>query len=105
DHRLRKAPSEIGGVAAQLAEAVVNGRSGQDAWISECAKDLLANKGKAVVVAGYRQPAAVHALAHAMNAALGAEGNTVTWMPIPEGVNEGTIEDLAKALNAGQVQT
>jgi molybdopterin-containing oxidoreductase family iron-sulfur binding subunit len=105
DHRLRVAPSQIGATAAALAEAIVNGRASNDKWIAECAKDLVANKGKALVVAGYRQPAAVHALAHAMNAALGAEGNTVTWMPMPEGVNEGTIEDLTKALNAGQVQT
>jgi molybdopterin-containing oxidoreductase family iron-sulfur binding subunit len=105
DHRLRKAPSEIGAIAAQLAEAVVNGGTAQDPWVAGCANDLRDNKGKAVVVAGYRQPAAVHALAHAMNAALGAEGNTVTWMPIPEGVQEGTIQDLANALNGGQVQT
>jgi MoCo/4Fe-4S cofactor protein with predicted Tat translocation signal len=105
DHRLRIAPSQIGAIAAALAQALVSGSNSNDKWITECAKDLLAHKGKAVVVAGYRQPAAVHALAHAMNAALGADGNTVTWMPIPEGVNEGSIEDLAKALNAGQVQT
>ncbi|HUS37790.1 MAG TPA: 4Fe-4S dicluster domain-containing protein, partial [Verrucomicrobiae bacterium] len=105
DHRLRRAPSEIRAIAAQFAQQIVNGQASPDAWIDACAKDLLANKGKALVVAGYRQPAAVHALAHAMNAALGAEGNTVTWMPIPEGVQEGTIEDLAKALNGNQVQT
>jgi len=65
---------------------------------------LLANKGKALVVAGYRQPSAVHALAAAMNKALGADGNTVTWMPLPD-VAEGSIQQLAQSLNAGQVQT
>src|SRR5207237_1255155 len=65
DHRLRKAPSEIGAMAGALAEAIVNGANANDKWIAECAKDLLAHKGKALVVAGHRQPASVHALAHA----------------------------------------
>jgi MoCo/4Fe-4S cofactor protein with predicted Tat translocation signal len=105
DHRLRRAPSEIPAIAAAFADAIANGGSSNDKWIAECAKDLLENKGKAVVVAGYRQSALVHALTHAMNSALGAEGSTVTWMPLPDGVNEGTIQDLAQALNGGQVQT
>src|SRR5207302_801268 len=46
-------------------------------WISECAKDLAANKGRSLVVAGYRQPMTVHLLAHAINNALGNVGQTV----------------------------
>jgi len=42
------------------------------------AKDLSVNKGAAVVISGERQPPAVHALAHAINAALGGLGNTFT---------------------------
>lgn len=105
DHRLRIAPSAIPAKAAELAARIVNGTASNDKWVEECAKDLLANKGKVLVVAGYRQPASVHALAHAMNAALEADGNTVTWMPSPAGVVEGTIFDLAQALNGGQAQT
>jgi Fe-S-cluster-containing dehydrogenase component len=41
------------------------------------ARDLLKHKGRCVVVAGYAQPPAVHALAHAMNQALGNVGETV----------------------------
>jgi hypothetical protein len=43
------------------------------------AKDLVANRGNVLVVAGQRQPIEVHLLAHAINSALGAIGNTVTF--------------------------
>ena len=39
----------------------------------------MANRGESLVVAGYRQPLAVHLLAHAMNAALGNIGKTVSF--------------------------
>jgi len=79
--------------------------SGVDAkWITECAKDLRAHAGKCVVLAGQRQPLAVHALAHAMNAALGNVGKTVVFhdCPVPQ---EGSIGELAKALTGGEVTT
>ena len=89
DHRLRVAPSFI----KQFAEAVLSkvyGTTNQDAggvdpdWIAECAKDLIANRGNVLVVAGQRQPVEIHLLAHAINSALGAIGNTVTLVPATE---------------------
>ena len=92
DHRLRVPPSAVLPVAAALAAEVIPQGGGELAgalaalgkpagvdpkWISECAKDLLAHQGNCVVVAGQRQPLAVHLLAHAMNAALGNLGKTV----------------------------
>src|SRR5208282_3931622 len=50
-------------------------------WIVECAKDLEANKGQSLVVAGHRQPLVVHLMAYAMNYALGNIGKTVTLLP------------------------
>ncbi len=97
DHRLRVSPSAVLAVAAALAAEVVPESGGQLAaavaglgkpagvdpkWISECAKDLRAHAGNCLVVAGQRQPLAVHALAHAMNAALGNVGKTVV---VPRG--------------------
>ena len=79
DHRLRVAASLI----PQVAAAFYSGVTGQplaipggvDAkWITECAKDLIANRGNALVVAGQRQPMEVHLLANAINATLGAIG-------------------------------
>src|SRR5262245_24452752 len=43
------------------------------------ARDLAAHRGAGLVVAGDAQPPAVHALAHAMNAALGNIGKTVVY--------------------------
>ena len=119
DHRLRVAPSVVLSVAAALAAEIVKegggefraalARFGQPAgvdpkWISECAQDLVAHAGNCVVLAGQRQPLAVHLLAHAINVALGNVGKTVVFhdAPAPE---EGSIADLGAALNAGEVAT
>ncbi|MGL6097622.1 MAG: hypothetical protein ACRC7O_17710, partial [Fimbriiglobus sp.] len=50
-----------------------------ESWIKPLAADLKANAGKAVVVAGDEQPAAVHQIAWAINQAIGAIGKTVTF--------------------------
>jgi molybdopterin-containing oxidoreductase family iron-sulfur binding subunit len=101
DHRLRIPSNAIAQVAEALA-AEVNGRSGSplpagvdSKWISECAKDLAANKGQCLVVAGHRQPFAVHMLAHGINAALGNVGKTVVLHEV-EDMGEGDISDFVK---------
>jgi len=73
-------------------------------WISECARDLVASRGKVLVVAGQRQPMTVHMLAHTINDALNSIGRTVTFVAAPE-KSGGSLADLAKLLNDGQVET
>jgi len=121
DHRLRVSSGQVLTVAARLAVEILKQRGGFDEinsavqslagsalanekWIVECAKDLLANPGKGLVLVGQRQPLAVHLVANALNAALGNAGKTVVFNVVPE-AKEGTISDLAQALNAGQVDT
>jgi MoCo/4Fe-4S cofactor protein with predicted Tat translocation signal len=117
DHRLRVPTSGVGPVAAALAAQVTQdgairalaGRLPLPAgvkpeWIAECARDLLAHPGAALAVAGHRQPLAVHCLAYAINAALGSLGKTVLFHEAPQ-PKEGTLTDLAQALNAGEVET
>jgi MoCo/4Fe-4S cofactor protein with predicted Tat translocation signal len=118
DHRLRLAPSALLPLAAALAAEITRQArvnipgldkipkpAGVDAkWISECATDLFQNRGRSLVVAGYRQPMAVHLLAHAMNAALGNLGQTVVFHSVQDTKEEGMAE-LAQALRAGQVNT
>ena len=119
DHRLRIPTSAVAGVAARLATEILTKAGNADLaaalrpladsvkeherWIVECAQDLIANLGQAVVLAGHRQPLAVHVLAQAMNAALGAVGKTVVLREA-QPAGEGTIAQLAQALNGGQVQ-
>jgi MoCo/4Fe-4S cofactor protein with predicted Tat translocation signal len=111
DHRLRVPTSSVAAVAAAIAKAsgVASApnlplpKSVDPKWIAECAADLAANKGSSLVLAGYRQPPAVHAMAAAINAALGNVGQTVTYRE--GGPQLGRLGDLAQLLNAGQVNT
>jgi molybdopterin-containing oxidoreductase family iron-sulfur binding subunit len=91
DHRLRVAASTIGQIAGFTAAShfSIPGSSGAfngdfSKWIEECAKDLKAVGKDALVVAGQRQPIEVHLLTLAINSALGAIGNTVTFVPASE---------------------
>ncbi|MBP7950101.1 MAG: TAT-variant-translocated molybdopterin oxidoreductase [Verrucomicrobiales bacterium] len=114
DHRLRVAPSQIFRLAAELASLLgaapaLAGNELPNAkvskpWVEEVAKDLLASKGKAVVVAGQGQPVEVHLLVAAMNQALGAVGSVIE-LKQGEKDEAGTLSDLAKALESKEITT
>ena len=113
DHRLRLASSHLlafaGALAAQVTgdksfAALAQGLDVKPEWIAECANDLAANKGESLVIAGAHLPAAVHAVAYAINAALGNLGRTVEFVDAaPSGA--ASLTDLAAAIRAGSVQT
>lgn len=118
DHRLRVKPSDVIKVAAQVASFIITGgelgsalktlAQGSPApakWAEECANDLAAKKGEAVVLAGYAQPLAVQLIALALNEALGAIGKTVELHKAEQPADTGSILDLAAALKAGGVDT
>jgi MoCo/4Fe-4S cofactor protein with predicted Tat translocation signal len=90
DHRLRIPASAIVQFGFALLAEIDSSRASSpfsktveidSQWIKECANDLKAAGGKALVVAGQRQPPDVHWVAHAINSALGAVGSTVTLLP------------------------
>ena len=86
DHRLRVAASLIGEIAAAISATIshsaVTVPAGVSAeWIAECAKDLMANRRKAMVVVGQRQPLEVHLLAQQINMSLGAFTGPITLLP------------------------
>ena len=58
-------------------------------------KDLKRAGARALVIAGESQPPAVHALAHAMNEALGAVGTTVTYTAPAEAAPVGETAALS----------
>ena len=94
DHRLRVPASQIGAFALALADEVAV-QTKDDAlakmlaaapksqvkfkpeWIKVSVEDLVANKGRSLVLVGSRQPAAVQAIGFAINAALGNLGKTI----------------------------
>jgi molybdopterin-containing oxidoreductase family iron-sulfur binding subunit len=77
------------------------------AWMEQMADDLLAHRGRSLVLAGERQPPNVQALALRMNSALGNVGTTLTFAPLDEAARPSTpaLADLTEAMRAGQVQT
>ncbi|MBI1899079.1 MAG: TAT-variant-translocated molybdopterin oxidoreductase [Acidobacteria bacterium] len=110
DHRLRMRSSEVVELARALAAAVAGlSASGPHAKVAAViAKDLNAHRGRSLVVAGPRQPAEVHALAYAVNQALGNIGQTVTFVQGPAGGNARpqleALRALAGEMSRGEVE-
>ena len=116
DHRFPTKASSIDSLARALAQAVgVPGVTGQTTeenakWISEIAKDLVANRGNVLVVAGSHQPPAVHAIAFAINSFLGSVGpQSATSFHLPvvgnRAPNEASLRTLVDEMNGERVQT
>jgi MoCo/4Fe-4S cofactor protein with predicted Tat translocation signal len=99
----RLAPPEAG--AANLAGAGVPGVDSR--WIDALAKDLLANRGKGLIVAGERQPAAVHAAVCALNTYLGNTGSTVSYYETKDAAlpSVSSLASLVSAMQSGTITT
>ena len=97
DHRLRVQASLIAGIAAAISATVSHSKvtlpAGVDAaWVTECAKDLMANRRKAMVVVGQRQPLEVHLLAQQINMSLGAFTGPISLQPVAANTAHGLNE-------------
>jgi MoCo/4Fe-4S cofactor protein with predicted Tat translocation signal len=109
DHRYPVRGGEVDAWAGELAAALgVGGAQGGGKYmeVAAIARDLQAHKGSSIVIAGDHQPAHVHALAHAMNQALGNAGKTVTYTDPIEGnaIDQQTsLQELVADMNAGKV--
>lgn len=117
DHRLRLRSSDVKEFAADLAALLkVGGNSLKEfgkqegskrgELLSSIAKDLDAHRGNCLVVAGGRQPAAVQALAHLLNQALGNVGTTVAYYKSPNANPKpqlDALKELAGELSGGKV--
>jgi MoCo/4Fe-4S cofactor protein with predicted Tat translocation signal len=112
DHRMPTAASEVHHIAEMLDKFVEQGHPASvpstqgEEFIAAVANDLNARRGSSVVIAGDHQPAAVHALAHAINEKLGNVGKTVFYTdPVDANpINQAeSIKDLVADMRAGKV--
>jgi len=127
DHRLRIKSSEVGAfafaLARQLATAhgvalpadVVSALDGfkgtqfetKKKWVAAVAKDLANAKDGALLVAGWNQPASVHAVVNLINQALGAVGTTVSFVKPFDESAEGpaSLAALTESITKKEVDT
>jgi molybdopterin-containing oxidoreductase family iron-sulfur binding subunit len=115
DHRLRVAPGQVLLVAGQIArELGLEQAKGVElitdarlmSWIKPLVEDLKAHTGKSMVLAGSRQPAAIHHLAMAINLALGNTGQGKPLATVRTDAAElGSLAALTADIDAGEVET
>jgi len=135
DHRIAMPPSHIPAFAVALARRLMAVGGGADssqlgaalgrvaipsgitidaAFVEALAKDLLTDEagasraGKTLVLAGPTQPAAVHALCIAINAALGNLGKTVNYLAMSaDEASDGLagLASIAQGIADGRVST
>jgi MoCo/4Fe-4S cofactor protein with predicted Tat translocation signal len=112
DHRARIRPSLIEDFARQLLAQVSNSSattqpSNDVPFADALVKDLLANRGASIIIAGESQPPIVHALVHSLNDALGNVGQTVIYTdPISvTAADDSSLATLTADMQAGSVDT
>lgn len=115
DQRLAVRSSRVASVALAIGRALglplaqpVGLSTSASRWIETCASDLRQSEGRSLIVVGDAQPPEVHALAHAMNHALGSAGSSVSYSaPVgatPTSQTE-SLRALTSAIAAGYVDT
>ena len=116
DHHLRMRASDIEGFARALARelgvstvaAPASTLNAPPGLIPALARDLKQHPGATLVIAGDQQPPIVHALAHAINQALGNFGKTVYFtdpIEVSPANQWDSIGQLAADIRAGSVTT
>jgi molybdopterin-containing oxidoreductase family iron-sulfur binding subunit len=115
DHRLAIRADHGLPFAQALAAAVMGGVAPAselakdkkvERFIAVLAEELKQNRGRAVVLAGRRQPPEVHAVVAQLNHELGAVGTTLDYLEEPEpdrASHAASIKELADAMSAGKV--
>jgi molybdopterin-containing oxidoreductase family iron-sulfur binding subunit len=112
DHTWEVKPSEFEAVVNAIAtgslpQPPLRTASVNLPWIEPLVRDLQQHKGSSIVLAGDNQPPIIHALAHAMNSALGNVGKTVFYTD-PLEVNpvdhRASLQDLINDIDAGRVE-
>ncbi|MGH8314037.1 MAG: TAT-variant-translocated molybdopterin oxidoreductase, partial [Steroidobacterales bacterium] len=115
DHAVALRAGHVEGAARRLAKLLGLPIAAPDAvsglperWLAACVRDLLADRGASLVLAGEAQPPSVQALAHRMNHALGNAGVTVEYTApvVANPVNQSeSLRALARDIEAHAVDT
>ncbi|HVQ39201.1 MAG TPA: TAT-variant-translocated molybdopterin oxidoreductase [Pyrinomonadaceae bacterium] len=110
DHQWAVKPSELvkaaSAVAALVGVSNLAAESGA-AGFEAIARDLQQHKGASIVIAGKEAPPVVHALAHAMNGALGNVGQTVIYTDSLEANpvdQRQSLQELITDIDGGRVE-
>src|SRR5215213_4116533 len=112
DHTWHVKPSELEGIAKSIAAGFIPQSATGSAtvnlpWLEPLVRDLTQHRGASIVVPGDNQPPMIHALAHAMNDALGNVGKTIFYTD-PLEVNSvdhrQSLQELVNDLDAGRVE-
>ncbi|MGJ0509788.1 MAG: 4Fe-4S dicluster domain-containing protein [Methylocystis sp.] len=107
DHRIIAGPDALRSAVLALAAAIFN-RPGPEEppWLAAAVADLKAHHGRALIHVGPEQPPETHALAFAMNEALGARGQTLNLIePVlhPSADEAFTLAALVDEMNSGKI--
>lgn len=119
DHRLRVKPSQVEGVLSAIAGLLsdVSGLSqfntysnefSQKDWVKRAASDLKAHAGSSLLALGANHSADAHAVAAAINIALGNQGKTISFHDVPFlSENRGTaaLKGLVEQIKNGRFET
>ena len=111
DHHFTVKPSEMLKAVTAIASRVGVGGVSADvstSGLDAIARDLQQHRDGSIVIAGDDAPALIHALAHAMNAALGNAGKTVFYTdPLEANSVDQTqsLRELVNDIDGGRVET
>jgi molybdopterin-containing oxidoreductase family iron-sulfur binding subunit len=123
DHRMRCPASQIPAFTRALAGKIavatkdqglastiatltepVNAMQFDDAWLTECANDLMAKPGASLVLAGPHQPVVVQLMVYAINSALKNVGATLIIREFVKTPKTNSILQLAGEINSGRIK-
>jgi MoCo/4Fe-4S cofactor protein with predicted Tat translocation signal len=113
DHRLSVRPSEFDAIVRAVAAGLgvgggeVSLRPEHANFVRAVVEDLRAHSGRSIIIAGDEQSPATHALALAMNQALGNVGRTVRFVePVEENPTDQLqdLRTLVSEIDAGAVE-
>ena len=111
DHRLALRPELMGNIALEIARALgasvpqLVGPPEAEQFAKAAAADLMAQRGAALVLAGPRQPAQVHALCHWINNELAAPVDLIAPVDPLDAGNAESLRGLVADGHDGRIDT